>query len=199
MKPLQVLVVAAAFWVSVPAAVQAQIIGEIRAFAFAPDSGAGKKLRTEGWREAKGQPVVIIQCKPLFNAIQHAWGTRDKNNEFNLPDLRGMFLRGLDTSAINDKDAKARIRPGNAHDGGETGAKVGSFQPDAMSAKHGFVIMQVAGNSASQDIAVMQQRPGQTPAAKFANEAGDVRPMNVAVSYWIFAGKGCVVNEPATR
>lgn len=177
----------------------AQVVGEIRAFSFGADTNAGRALRANGWREATGQPVVIAQCRQLYDAIGHSWGTRDRNNEFNLPDLRGVFLRGVDPLAVVDKDAPSRGRPNNASDGGATGGRVGSYQADALSGKHGFTKMQVAGIDRGNELAVMQQRGGPADAARFANEASDVRPVNVAVAYWVFSGRRCLVAEPPTR
>ena len=64
----------------------------------------------------------------LFSAIGTAWGTAD-GASFNLPDLRGQFLRGYDNGAGTDPDAATRTA---IKTGGATGDSVGSEQADAL-------------------------------------------------------------------
>lgn len=66
----------------------------------------------------------------LFLVIDTAWGAEDSTH-FNLPDLRGIFLRGVDAGAGKDPNAAARtpIKPGTYYEG-NTGDTVGSYQSD---------------------------------------------------------------------
>lgn len=64
----------------------------------------------------------------LFAAIGTAYGNGDGSTTFNVPDFRGMFLRGMDSTAINDPNAATRT----AVNGGNSGAKVGSVETDAL-------------------------------------------------------------------
>lgn len=64
----------------------------------------------------------------LANALNGAWG--QSGNNFNVPDLRGMFLRGVDSGAGNDPNAGART----AKNGGFAGDRVGSVQLDEFKA-----------------------------------------------------------------
>jgi len=54
----------------------------------------------------------------------YAYGTAD-GTHFNVPDMRGMFPRGIDNGAGNDPDSGSR---GAANTGGNTGDNVGSTQ-----------------------------------------------------------------------
>jgi microcystin-dependent protein len=63
---------------------------------------------------------------PLFNAIGSSWGGDGVNN-FNIPDLRGRFLRGVDNGTGRDPDV-ARRRASNP--GGHDKDQVGSLQDD---------------------------------------------------------------------
>lgn len=83
-----------------------------------------------GWMLCDGSAVSRSTYANLYNAIGVAWGTGDGATTFNLPDLRGMFLRGLaGTDIISDPDANIRLANAN---GGNSGNNVGSYQGDAI-------------------------------------------------------------------
>lgn len=87
----------------------------------------------EGWLLCDGTEIRIEQYPELFNAIFRNWGSSDSFT-FNLPDLRGVFLRGVDGQKGNDPDSKDRT---SIKQGGNTGNMVGSFQlDDYKSHKH---------------------------------------------------------------
>jgi microcystin-dependent protein len=64
----------------------------------------------------------------LFTAIGTAFGAPDSNN-FNVPDLRGQFLRGVNNASGVDPDAASRTA---LKTGGNTGDNVGSKQGDTF-------------------------------------------------------------------
>ena len=83
-----------------------------------------------GWMLCDGTAISRTTYANLYNVIGVAWGTGDGSTTFNLPDLRGMFLRGLaGTDSVSDPDVNARLA--NAH-GGNSGNNVGSYQGDAI-------------------------------------------------------------------
>ena len=92
--------------------------------------GGHKSKVPEGWKLCHGQFLKKTEFPELWNAIQHSWG-RDPGNDgvFKIPNLRGMFLRGVaDAEGTNiDPDVNSRYNPYN----GNTGNKVGSYQLDA--------------------------------------------------------------------
>lgn len=63
-------------------------VGAIQAFAM--DNAP------EGWLPCEGQPVLREEYAELFEAIGESYGAKD-NIQFNLPDLRGVFIRGWDS------------------------------------------------------------------------------------------------------
>ena len=71
-----------------------------------------------GWAICNGDPVSRTDYAELFTAIGELWGVGDGSTTFNLPDMRGQFLRGLDTSGTVDPDGAGRV--------------VGDSQADAM-------------------------------------------------------------------
>jgi microcystin-dependent protein len=79
-----------------------------------------------GWMLCDGRPLSKTVYAELFTAIGTSWGSA--GDKFNLPDLRGRFLRGDDAGTGRDPDAKKRMpsKPG----GSATGA--GSVQEDSL-------------------------------------------------------------------
>lgn len=83
-----------------------------------------------GWMLCDGSEVSRSGFPQLYNAIGVCWGIGDGSTTFNLPDLRGMFLRGVSGDSGNDVDAEGRIVLND--NGGNTGNHVGSYQSDAI-------------------------------------------------------------------
>ena len=96
---------------------------------IAPFAGPSDKVPA-GWLLCDGKAVSRTEYQNLYNAIGVAWGKGNGSTTFNLPDLRGMFLRGVSGDSNNDADAEKR---GNlTNNGGNTGNNVGSYQGDAI-------------------------------------------------------------------
>ncbi|TAF72474.1 MAG: tail fiber protein [Bacteroidetes bacterium] len=62
----------------------------------------------------------------LSAALGNAWG--GNATQFNVPDMRGFFLRGVDESAGRDDNKNSR---GTINSGGNSGNTVGTFQGDS--------------------------------------------------------------------
>ena len=60
-----------------------------------------------GWLACQGQAVSRTTYATLFAAISTTWGSGDGSTTFNLPDLRGMFLRGTGTNATGSSSGAA--------------------------------------------------------------------------------------------
>ncbi len=84
----------------------------------------------EGWLLCDGSAISRSEHANLYRAIGVCWGTGDGSTTFNIPDLRGMFLRGVSGDSGNDPDAESRIVLTDK--GGNTGNNVGSYQGDAI-------------------------------------------------------------------
>lgn len=65
----------------------------------------------------------------LFNVIGYNWGTSNHSNLFNLPDARGVFLRGVTYGGASDPEADLRMPSANGANGGNA---VGSLQVDDL-------------------------------------------------------------------
>lgn len=82
-----------------------------------------------GYLFCDGAAISRTGYQPLFNAIGTTWGTGDGSTTFNVPDLRGYFMRGSGTNAdgtvgtsVGSKQADAYLNhthgvtdPGHAH------------------------------------------------------------------------------------
>lgn len=98
-------------------AVNGTIPGTIISFAGAAEPA--------GYLICDGRSVTVAAYPELYAAIGNNWGGDGTN--FNLPDLRGQFLRGQDGGVGVDPDRASRTAKST---GGNTGDAVGSYQTD---------------------------------------------------------------------
>lgn len=103
-------------------------VGTIMAYAgeFPPKRDDTRRWTEDelGWMTCNGRPLSVTTQKELFLAIGFSWG--GSGTTFNLPDLGGRFLRGIDTGQNLDPD-KADRRDKN---GTRVGPVIGSLQGD---------------------------------------------------------------------
>jgi microcystin-dependent protein len=85
----------------------------------------------KGWLLCDGKPASRTDNARLFQAIGTVWGVGDGVTTFNVPDLRGRFLRGVDGGSGRDPDRGAR---GASNMGGNTGDAVGTVQDQQLAA-----------------------------------------------------------------
>ncbi len=89
------------------------------------------EVAPNGWLFCDGSPLPRNgQFERLFQAIGISHGAGDGETTFNLPDYRGIFLRGVDHQRGLDPEATARI---SLADGGNVGDAVGTYQGNATS------------------------------------------------------------------
>lgn len=150
--------------------------GTIVAFAGKPD------MIPKGWLLCDGSTIDRRVYRKLFDAIATAWGG-DGSFGFCLPDLRGMFLRGVDMGTGVDPDAKDRESPkkGEANPGNQKD-NVGSIQQDAIKehshSYQGHVSLGAEGRGGN---AQLQTKIIQTG----ATGGKETRPVNAYVHYII--------------
>lgn len=146
-------------------------IGSIQAF--------GGITAPEGWLFCSGDSLLRASFPKLFAVIGTAYGSADSTH-FNLPDLRGKFLRGVAHGQSSDPDRASRTASAT---GGNTGDNVGSVQGfDVQSHNHGV-------NAMSQSGAISFTGPGggnmgNTNSTSYAG-GNETRPTNVNVEYII--------------
>lgn len=73
-----------------------QMVGSIFYFAM--------QFPPEGFLVCDGSAISRSTYNTLFGAINNLYGDGDGNSTFNLPDLRGQFIRGFDSSGLVDTD-----------------------------------------------------------------------------------------------
>ncbi len=83
-----------------------------------------------GWLICNGKAVNRKAYNALFASIGTTYGLADGIDSFNVPDYRGMFLRGMDLGAGNDPDTTSRVAPVNSTS--INGGNIGTFQADAF-------------------------------------------------------------------
>lgn len=141
-----------------------------------------KQLSAQGWLPCNGNVIKREEYSELFKMIGTAFGAGDTKTTFQVPDLRGRFLRGTDQGQGRDPDAaNRRAEPA----GGNNGDKVGSVQDDEFkSHTHGYsetVYVDRGGNMSGSH---WNNRGAQTAAAG----GKETRPKNVYAN-WIIKAK----------
>tara|TARA_B100002019_G_scaffold273756_1_gene270111 strand:+ start:276 stop:1154 length:879 start_codon:yes stop_codon:yes gene_type:complete len=81
-----------------------------------------------GWLECNGAAVSRTTYADLFALISDDYGNGDGSSTFNLPDLRGQFIRGFANGQSTDPDRASRTDRGD----GTTGDAVGTKQDHAV-------------------------------------------------------------------
>jgi len=143
-----------------------------------------------GWLLCDGTSYTRTTYSALFTAISTSFGTASAT-VFNVPDLRGRFLRGTDNGTARDPDRASRTA---INTGGNTGDAIGSLQTDALrSHTHDYSdifyseaggTVPVPGNRGSgntdYDNAGFDMRR-----TSYATGGSETRPVNVNVNYII--------------
>jgi microcystin-dependent protein len=144
-----------------------------------------------GWLSCDGSAVSRTTYSDLFAVIGTTWGSGNGSSTFNVPDLRGAFLRGTGSHGTS-----------NMADGNDfAGPSVGSFENDQMQThRHKMNIDLTGGTGTEWTLLRANDAPGsgstgeqdQVMSTTMANgtdgnvRAGDeTRPFNAGVNYCI--------------
>jgi microcystin-dependent protein len=124
-----------------------------------------------GYLLANGSAISRTTFRHLFNAIGTTYGVGNGTTTFNIPDLRGEFLRGLDNGR-----------------GIDTGRALGSAQADEFEA-HTHVQQYTASSGADDGYAIDGSN---NPASQIATSVitgstggTETRPRNIAMNFII--------------
>ena len=152
-------------------------------------SGAGPNPPA-GYMLCDGSAISRAFYANLFNAINVAWGYGDNASTFNIPDLRGMFIRGVDSGRGIDPESAGRYQP---YSGGNSGDNVGSYQQTSVvSHSHHYGGWVNSDGSWSGGAAVYggtvnptQQGTRDTFSLAGGQTSTENRPINAYVNYYI--------------
>jgi microcystin-dependent protein len=123
-------------------------------------------LEQPGWRSANGQALSRTTFAALFAVIGTTYGAGDGSTTFNVPDLRGEFLRGWDNGR-----------------GVDSGRVIGTLQPDMLKAHvHNIGTTAVDENG---PLVANASAPTSTTASTESTGGTETRPRNIAVHYLI--------------
>ncbi len=175
-------------------------VGTILAYAKDTLDNGGAMEVIPGYLLCNGAVINVnndSKFQNLKSTIQEYWG--DGNDQltytFNLPDLRGMFLRGVSgvrsdgkQETIADINTRQKMLSPPFGDGGNTGNKVGSYQEDAFqNHSHGYTKHQTTidrGSSGGQ-AAVLRNHTDVESGLANGNAGAETRPRNAYVHYII--------------
>lgn len=170
------------------------IIGEIRTFAFV-GGNSFKTLLSDGWLPCFGGTFLRDDYEDLHRTIGEVWGAEDHSTKFNVPDLRGSFLRGVSLKEIDtDPDAAERSHPRPLlANKGQRGPLVGSKQESAFKEhKHTAYGKRSSGDAADNQLALTRVGSGASDSIVDMTNTGEsskeTRPFNHNVLFMIFAG-----------
>jgi microcystin-dependent protein len=151
----------------VTSAIQPQIDGIVTSPAGTVIQFAGSSAPA-GYLKANGNAVSRTAYAALFAAIGTTYGAGDGSTTFNLPDLRGEFVRGLDDGR-----------------GVDTGRALGSAQADEFKA-HNHTVGQY-GDFIRTTTTVMAAgyEPAQNNVNTSSTGGSETRPRNIALLYCI--------------
>jgi len=140
-----------------------------------------------GWLLCNGASVNRTDYASLYAVIGDSCGS-ENTAKFNLPDLRGRFLRGWDNSIGRDPDRAARIAMAT---GGFTGDKIGSIQADAFK-NHTHPITdtytnysQTSANGGTGNTGATGTLEQADTTANSSTGGSETRPINAYVNYII--------------
>lgn len=155
--------------------VTAVFVGQVASFAAAPSN--------PNWLLCDGRAVSRTTYARLFALIGTTYGAGNNTTTFNLPELRGEVVRGLDNGR-----------------GVDSGRALGSAQTDAI-ANHSHNLRTSTDTPGTdwvipdsvfrQTLANPEPTPGQVaktyPSGPDGTYAGETRMRNVALPYYIFS------------
>lgn len=141
-------------------ALEAMFVGNVAAFA--------RDTAPTGWLKANGAAVSRTTYAALFATIGVAYGVGNGSTTFNLPDLRGYFVRGWDDGR-----------------GVDTGRVFGSNQADEL--KSHFHLMKKFNRAIGSGAGFFAMDDNGTDGSENTEATGgtETRPKNVALLYCI--------------
>jgi microcystin-dependent protein len=165
-------------------------VGTIIVYAGEINCQGKEDLKKAGWLVCDGSEVSIQEYKELYDSIKWNFG-QPFIDKFNLPDFRGLFLRGVSEKSSLDPDAASRTY---LYRGGNTENRVGSYQEYATASPknpfHATISKSNIGSARVDAGACVDSsgRHGSADAGGYTDGTGgdlETRPVNKYVYYLI--------------
>lgn len=150
-----------------------------------------------GFFECDGSAVSRTTYSDLFTAIGTTWGSGDGSSTFNIPDLRGAFLRGTGSQPLVSSGGSGEKADGSAF----AGPSVGSFGNDSFQGhRHTFLNYAYFSNGSNSELVGLTGTPPLASDGLAGSGVGDpktdgtngtprtgdeTRPFNAGVMYCI--------------
>jgi microcystin-dependent protein len=131
-----------------------------------------------GWLPCNGQAISRKDYGALYSAIGQTYGKGDGISTFNVPDYRGLFLRGVDDTGNRDRERAKRK------------AGLGSVQADEVGPhvhpELGLQVRESTGSGAYYAVGAASNWGGfpKPQTNSHVNQGKETRPINIAVN-WI--------------
>ena len=135
----------------------------------------------DGWLIMDGSAISRTTYSDLFSVIGSTYGDGDGTTTFNLPDTRGMFLRGVSGTSNADPDKGSRTDRGD----GTTGNNVGTKQGDQLKSHQHSTGLRRDGDAFAPG-----EDSGLTSSGAYLTEntgGNETRPKNIYVNWIIRA------------
>lgn len=120
-----------------------------------------------GWLECDGSEVSRTTYSTLYSAIGTTFGSGNGSTTFNVPDLRGEFVRGWDNGR-----------------GVDSGRSFGSAQADELKS-HNHTVTTLGGSSAVRPEDVGAGNVGSKTSTTSSTGGNETRPRNISLLYCI--------------
>lgn len=143
-----------------------------------------------GFMLCDGSALSRTTYAALFLLVGTSYGAGDGSTTFNIPDLRGQFLRGTDSGAGLDPYSTSRVA---LNPGGNAGDQLGSYQQNLVG-NHNHVLVTISGWGANYGGNRAYWNSGDRSTGQYAGQYTDTgdtgvgaeaRPVNVYVNFFI--------------
>lgn len=176
--------------VALPVGTVVAFAGKISSCSSDPPLDYTTNIEELGWMLCDGKSLEVSQYFDLFAVLGYLYG--GNNDKFNIPDYRGIFLRGVDRGANNDPGILDRTDPADPQKK-EKNQGVGSRQEDALQThQHEYPdLSQTTGGTGNKAAMLVDGVPTLTSYPKEPPGTSDeTRPKNVYVDYIIKYRRG---------
>lgn len=165
-------------------------VGQVQAFAFSSTTPPN------GWLYADGSAVNRATYADLFKKIGTTFGAGDGSTTFNLPDLRGIFVRGAGSQTFGSVTYSGTL--GTKQNDKMQGHRHGTGYADTNAATTGNTGLMTFHSSATQNVQGPRTDSGTIIKDPVADSSGngtprvgaETNPANIALTYFIKYTRG---------